>query len=99
MSKGRYPGEDQLDEQLAFIEGFKFARYDNFGFGMMLGMFLIGLLLLGMCLGLMSNPKNRTSCPEADALLNSPEWRVDTIQTITNGKDTTTTYKLTKKDF
>ena len=99
MSKGRYPGEDQLKEQLAFIDGYKFARNDNFGFGTMFGMFIIAVFLTLVLFGLSTNPKNRTSYPEADAILNSSEWKIDTLKTITNGRDTSTTYRFTKKDF
>lgn len=97
MSKGVYPGD--LDKQLSFIEGYKFAKNDNFTFGIMLGMLIVTVLLVGALFAFTTSNSAKTSYPKADALLNSAEWKIDTLKTITNGRDTSTTYRFTKKDY
>ena len=96
VSKWRYPDEGDLDKQLAFIDGCKFTKSENFGFGFMIGMFVFTVLaIVAMILAATNEPKEQT---HADYLLNSTEWRIDTLKTITNGRDTTTTYKFVRNN-
>ena len=96
VSKWRYPDDGDLDKQTAFIEGYKFAKNDNFGFGFFLGMFLFTVLAVVMLTA--SAFKEQKTYPQADALLNSPEWKIDTVMTVVNGKDTTRTYMFNKRN-
>lgn len=97
VSKWRYPNDGDLDKQTAFIEGYKFAKNDNFGFGFIVGMGFTAVLLVFMLILAATKPTNEPeSQPHADYILNSPEWKIDTVQTIVNGRDTTRTYKFVK---
>lgn len=96
VSKWRYPDDGDLDKQTAFIEGYKFAKNDNLGFGFFLGMFFFTVLAVVMLTAYAF--KEPTTYPQANALLNSPEWRIDTVDTWIHGQDTTRTYRFVRNN-
>ena len=95
-SKLRYPNEEDLDKQLAFIDGYKHAKSDGFALGASIGGLVVFVLVI-ISLLIASTVKPDTY-PKANALLNSPEWRIDTVETWTNGQNTTRTYRFVRNN-
>ena len=91
VSKWRYPNEGDLDKQLAFIDGAKFVKSENFCLGLVIGILIFTVLLI---FAMLLASTSEYSHSDANALLNSTEWKIDTMKTITNGRDTSTTYKF-----
>lgn len=96
MSKSRYPNEGDLDKQLAFIDGYKSAKYDNFGLGIFIGGLVVAVLMF--ISAIVASTVEPDTYPQANALLNSPEWRIDTVETWVHGQDTTRTYRFVRNN-
>ena len=83
------------EEAKAYVEGAKYVKSENFGFGCVVGFFFTLLLVVGWgTIVVLSDPE---SAMPADYKLNSPKWRIDTVTTIVRG-DTTTTFHLVKNE-
>lgn len=95
-SKLRYPNEEDLDKQMAFIEGYKHAKSDGFALGAFIGGLVVAVVLFVSTL-IASTVKPNTY-PQANAMLNSPEWRIDTVETWVHGQDTTRTYRFVRNN-
>jgi hypothetical protein len=86
------------EEYLACVDGGNFVKTENFGFGAVVG-FMTALVLVcawAVCvMALESKRVEENNVQTTETMLNSKEYRVDTVKTIVNA-DTTLAYKLTK---
>lgn len=94
LSKVHYPNDGELDKQLAFIDGYRSAENDTFGGGVLFGLLIAAMIAVCVILAGICDEKLTNS--HANALLNSNEWKIATVQTITDNKDTVTTYKFVR---
>ena len=96
QSQEKYPGDINLDKQLAYIDGYRSAESDQFGVGLIFGFLISAVIAVIMIVVAVGDEKTRQDQPRADVYLNSKEWKIDTIRTITNDKDSVTTYKFVR---
>lgn len=63
---------------------------DRFGAGMFFGMILGVLLIVPMYYAIykLETERDPVAMKHPNYILNSPEWKIDTIKTVVNGKDT-----------